>query len=310
MSIRQFQYFKGKYERVVPIRGRAVECRPWHTRREDWKQITKVLTPLGEGYGARLYNTDCVVVAPNGDMFIKTGGWATPITADWIRMASGFNCYKKYNNIWLDVDGRSIPLEAEKPTHIKWNEDTQKYTYDKQVVLEQRVVDREKIKAVRHTVKEFKGFVKTMITLADGWISKDLKDTYRSSQDGSGYWSSYSYDLMGDKFSHWDLRGDRMTTQTARRLVKCMQEVTDDTDKVKLMLMLTDACSHNDSRVVAVEEYEREYGERTITYQNEIREYRYEPKSVMNRIDYIIKKGADVFTTKEVVVTKPITNIW
>lgn len=309
MSIRTFQYFKNKFERVVPIRGRAVECRPWHVRREDWKQITKVLTPLGEGYGARLYDTDCVVLAPNGDMFVKTGGWATPITADWIRMASGLLCYKKYNKIWLDVDGRSIPLEAEKPIHLKWNEDTGKYTCDKEIVMEQRVVDRDKIKAVRHSIKDFKMFTKTMMTLADGWVTRELLTTYRSQQEGSGYWSNYHYEVCNDRFTNWDLRGDRMTTQTARRLVKCMQEVTDDADKVKLMLMVTDGCQQDDSRVHSVEDYEREYDGKVHKYQNEIREYRYEPKTVVNRIDYIIKKGADVFTTKEVVVTKPITNI-
>ena len=309
MSIRQFQYFKNKFERVVPIRGRAVECRPWNVRREDWKQITKVLTPLGEGYGARLYDTDCVVLAPNGDMFIKADGWYTPITADWIRMTSGLPCYKKYNKIWVDVDGRSIPLTSSSPIHLKWNEDTGKYTYDKEIVMEQRVVDRDKIKAVRHSVKDFKMFTKTMMTLADGWVTRELLTTYRSQQEGSGYWSNYHYEVCGEKFTNWELRGDRMSSQVAQRLVKCMQDATDDADKVKLMLMVTDGCQQDDSRVHSVEDYEREYDGKVHKYQNEIREYRYEPKTVVNRIDYIIKKGADVFTTKEVVVTKPITNI-
>lgn len=309
MSIRNYEYFKNKFGRVVPIRGRAVECRPWHLRREDWKQITKVLTPLGEGYGARLYQTDCVAVVPNGDMFIKTGGWATPITADWIRMASGLVCYKKYNKIWLDVDGRSIPLDAEKPVHIKWNDETGKYSCDKEVVMTQKVVDKDKIKAVRHSMKDFKSFVKTMMTLADGWVSKELINNYRAGQEGSGYWSNYHYEVCGEKFTNWDLRGDRMCRSTAERFIKCMQEVTDDADKVKLMLMVTEGCNREGSRVVAIEEYEREYSGQTYKYQNEICECRYNPKTVVNRIDYIIKKGADVFTTKDVVVTKPMTNI-
>lgn len=309
MSIRRYEYLKNKYHNTTPIRGRAVECRPYGQRRDDWKEVVRVLTPFGESYGARLYQTDCVVVAPNGDMYIKTGGWATPITADWIRMTSSLMCYKKYNKIWIDVDGRSIPLNEDKPVHIKWDEATQKYTCDKEIVVSQKVVDREKIKVVRHSIKEFKAFTKTMMTLADGWVSKELLDTYRANQEGSGYWSNYSYEVCGEKFNNWELRGDRMSERIAERFIKCMQEVTDDADKVKLMLMVAEGCNADDSRVVAIEEYEREYDGRKHKFTNEIRERRYNPKTVVNRIDYILKRGADVFTTKEVVVTKPITNI-
>jgi hypothetical protein len=309
MSIRIYEYFKNKFERTIPIRGRAVECRPFGQRREDWKEIVRVLTPFGESYGARLYQTDCVVVAPNGDMYIKTGGWATPITAEWIAMRSGLSCYKKYNKVWIDVDGRSIPLDTDKPVHIKWNEDTGKYSCDKEVVMSQKVVDKDKIKEVRHSIKEFKTFTKTMMTLADGWVSRELLTTYRSKQEGSGYWSNYTYEVCGETFTNWELRGDRMNNNTAQRFIKCMQDATDDADKVKLMLMVATGCNSDENRVVAIEEYEREYDGKVHKYQNEVREYRYNPKTVVNRIDYILKKGADVFTTKEVVVTKPITNI-
>lgn len=309
MSIRNFEYFKNRFERIVPIRGRAVECRPWSDRRRDWEQVVKVLTPLGEGYGARLYDTDCVAIAPNGDMFLRIDRWATPITAQWIARHSGLNCYKKYSNIWVDVDGRSIPLEKNTTLHVKWNEDTGKYSCDKEIVVSQKVVDKDKMKAVRHSIKEFKAFTKTMMTLADGWVSNELLEAYRSSSESAGYWSSYTYEVCGEKFSNWDLASDRMGQAVAQRFIKCMQEATDDADKVKLMLMVTSGCSRESSRVIAIKEYEREYDGKVHKYQNEIREFRYLPKTVVNRIDYIVKKGADVFTTKEVVVTKPITNI-
>jgi hypothetical protein len=271
----------------------------------------RVLTPLGEGYGARLYNTDCVVVAPNGDMFLRIDGWATPITAEWIRYRSGLNCYKKYNNIWVDVDGRSIPLDSDKPLHIKYNPETNKYTCDKEIKMEQKVVDKDKIKAVRHSVKELKNFVRVMAKLSDGWISNDLYEMYRTKEnEDKGYWARWNYELLGNKFNQYEVRGDRMYVDCAKRLIKCMQEVQSDEDKVKLMLILTEGVASEESRIIKTETYEHEWSDGSKhQYSNDIREYKYNPDAIVRRIDYIIKKGADVFTTKEVVVTKPMTNL-
>lgn len=309
MSLDKYKQWQHRFANTKPIRGRAVECRPFGARREDWKEIVKVLTPLGEGYGARLYQTDCVVIAPNGDMFIKTGGWATPITAEWIQLRSGLRCYKKYNEVWLEIgDGRSIPLDKDKPTHIKWDEETRKYTCDKVIKMEQKVVDKGKIKSVRHSVKEFKTFVKVMMKLSDGWVGNELVKMHRV-RDQSSVWSRYNYELMGEKFDQYQVRGDRMYSDTAKRLIKCMQEVQTDDDKVKLMLILTEGVGCEESRVISTIQEEYDYQGTKYPRTTEVRDYRYNPDSVVRRIDYIIKKGSDVFTTKEVEVTKPMTNL-
>lgn len=308
MSLEMYKSWKNRFEVTKPIRGRAIECRPWGNRARDWEEIILVLTPLGEGYSARLYNTDCVVVAPNGDLFIKTGGWATPLTAEWITMRSRLRCYKKYNAIWLDVDGRSIPLSKDKPLHLKWDDAKGKYTCDKVVKMEQKVVDKDKIKKARHSVKEFKTFVKVMMKLSDGWVSNELFTTHRVKDEGS-VWNRYNYWLMGEKFDQYQVRGDRMYTDTASRIIKCMQEVESDEDKVKLMLMLTEGVNCESSRVIHVIDEEYEYNGNKYPRRTEVRDFQYNPDSILRRIDYIIKKGADVFTTKEVEVTKPMTNL-
>jgi len=308
MSLELYKSWKNRYETVKPIRGRAVECRPWNNRSRDWEQVVKVLTPLGEGYGARLYDTDCVVVAPNGDLFIKIDSWATPLTAEWIMCRSRLNCYKKYNEVWLDVDGRSIPLNMRSTLHIKYNPENSKYTCDKVVKMEQKVVDKTKIKEARHSVKELKSFVKVMMKLADGWVSHDLLSMHRV-KDPASTWSRYCYDLMGERFDQYQVRGDRMYVDTAKRLIECMQRADADEDKVKLMLILTEGVACIDSKIVSSEEVEREYNGQKYKSVNETREYQYNPDAIVRRIDYIIKKGADVFTTKEVEVTKPMTNL-
>jgi glutathionylspermidine synthase len=136
-----------------------------------------------------------------------------------------------------------------------------------------------------------------------------LLELHRTYKGERSFYGGYCYELQGETFTSWDLRGDRMYQQQAERFLKCMQNCNEDTDKVKLMLMLTEGCGFEENRVVSTEETEREYNGQTYKSINEIREYKYKPSTIVNRIDYIIKKGADVFTMKEVEVTKPMTNL-
>lgn len=309
MSINRFEQWKHRFENTKPIRGRKIEIRPWGERRRDWEQVVRVLTPYGESYGARLYDTDCVVVAPNGDMFVRTNGWATPTTAEWIRYRSGLNCYKKYNKVWIEVDGRSIPVEGN-ALHIKYNPETDKYTCDKEVKMEQKVVDKSKIKEVRQSTKDIKSFVRVMMKLADGWVSNELVKKYRViPETESGWYRRYHYELMGIKFDQYSIRSNQMSKYTAEELIECMQKVEADEDKVQLMLILTDGMNSEDSRIIGTEEKQHTFGGNIHKYTEDIREYKYNPDAVVRRIDYIIKKGADVFTTKEVDVTRPMTNL-
>lgn len=311
MSLDKFRQWKHKYDTTVPIRGRAVECRPWgNNRSRDWEQIIRVLTPYGESYSAKLYDTDCVVVNPDGSMDISTGAWGTPLTAEWISNRSGFHCYKKYNSLWLEVGGRCIQLEN-KRTHINYDPEANKYSCEKKLVAQQKVVDRTKIKEVRHSVKDVKSFVKVMMKLGDGWVSNELVTQYRHMPDkeNGGWYQRYEYHLMGEKFGQYQISASQINAETAERLLKCMQNIESDTDKVQLMLILADGCNSIDSRIVASIDKQHEYGGNVHKYTEDVREYQYNPDTVVRRIDYIIKKCSDVFTTKEVEVTKPMTNL-
>lgn len=314
MSLSIYQRLKNRFESVKPIRGRAVECRPIGDRRRDWEQIVKVLTPMGESYGARLYDTDCVVVAPNGDMYLTIDRWATPLTAQWIQRYSGLPCYKKYNAIWIEVDGRTIPISKGEKLHLQFKGENMGisksnwYSCDKQVVKKQKVIDRAKIKEVRDTIKEFRNFAKTMVTLADGWISEELLKQHRVFDDPSLRHSSWTYHIGEDKFNQWDLRGSRMTEHTAKKLVAHMQTATEQ-DMVKLMLMVIESCPSVTRRAIRQETRSYNWNGGSQTYTESVYEYQYDPKAVVGRIDYIIKKANDVFTEKEVVVDKPMTNL-
>jgi hypothetical protein len=78
MSLSLFTNFKDRYNNTLPIRGRAVECRPIAQRRRDWEQIVKryiveegaLDVEGGEAYGAHLYRTDCVMYMADGSVHI------------------------------------------------------------------------------------------------------------------------------------------------------------------------------------------------------------------------------------------------
>jgi hypothetical protein len=307
-----YENWKSRYENTKPIRGRAVECRPWGERRRDFEQIARVLTPLGEGYTARLYNTDVVTVAPNGDIFIKSDSWATYTTAEWIRYRSPFMSYKKYGRLWVNVADRAIPISSSTVLHIKYNEANNTYSCDKEVVLQQKVVDRSKAKEIRKTITPFKQFAKAIMSLADGWVANETAKQHRIySEQAIAHYSNYHYIINGEKFERWDLRGSQLSPRLANRILDVMQKFDElsDHDKVGLILMITEGMGSTESRVVETIQRENEWNGQKRIWTENVYEHCFPAKAVVNRIDYIMKKAGDVYTTKEVTVTKPITNL-
>jgi hypothetical protein len=53
--------------------------RPIADRRRDWEQVVQD----GDKYGAKLYDTNCVMFCPNGDIEFQSDSWATPTTASF-----------------------------------------------------------------------------------------------------------------------------------------------------------------------------------------------------------------------------------
>lgn len=312
MSIKLYEMYKRRFDSTKPIRGRAIECRPWGERRRDWEQITKVLTPMGEGYSAKLYDTDVVTVAPNGDIYIRSDRWATYTTAEWIRYRSPFRSYKKYSRLWVDVAGKSYPIEGNNVLHVKYNAETDTYSCDKEVKMQQKVIDRSKSKEVRKTIEPFKQFAKTIMSLADGWLARETYEQHRIYDQVNVHRSNYHYMIAGEKFGRYDVSGSQMGSRNAGKLLNLMQKFDElsDHDKITLIVMVAEGMGYTESRIVATEQRESEWSGQKHTWSESIYEYCYPAKSVVSRIDYIMKKASeDIYTTKEVDITKPITNL-
>jgi hypothetical protein len=315
MSIEQYKRFKERFETVKPIRGRSQETKPIGDRRRCWETVVKsYVVPNGamdlegvECYGAHLYNTDCVLYAPNGDIYMQANGYVTPTTSEFMTryLPSGLRTYKKYNKLWLDGSrvGGAFVLNHHDRTLLKYDPESHNYTIDNPTKVVQKVVDRTKAKDARSKVKEFKGFVKVMLTLADGWVTDDLMAIHAKRDD----WGRGKFEVDGELFNSYNING-RVDKKTAEKLYNAMQ--TDDDDlKVRMMCMVASTTNPLESRHVRTEQYETVWNGVKRMNDRNIREYRYNPQSVARRIDKIVEYACDIHTTKEVEQGKVMTNL-
>jgi hypothetical protein len=317
MSIQKFESFKQRFENTKPIRGRAVECRPIGKRSRDWEQVVKRYivseddsnVDNGEAYGAYLYKTDCVLYSADGSIHIKTDGYETPITAEFINryLPNDMRCYKKYSKIWVEYKEQSYVLDSKKATVFNYykSEALEGYVIKNPIQLEQKVIDRTKMKTARDKLKGFRDYAKVMLKLADGWLSNELVDQHASGQ--ADYYGRKGYTLNGVSYDRWNISGS-ISSKTATELYDAMCEATDETYP-KLLCIICAGSQSKESRVCKTMDVERtDYQGNKHMEQQHIREYQYDYKTVDNRINYMIKQACDVYTTKQVALGVVATN--
>jgi hypothetical protein len=318
MSLEKYNFFKDKFNNTAPIRGRSTEIKPIGQRRRDWEQVVKryvvedgALDMEGvDAYGAYLYQTDCLLYLPNGDIHVKTGGWGTPTTAEFISryLPRMMTCYKKYNKVWIDYQSQAYPIDTNKPTVFRYNKDTDGYTIENPQPLQQRVIDRNKIKTAREKLQGFRDYAKIMLKLADGWLSNDLVDQHAEpSAQHRDYWGRRAYKIGDEVMRTYDISGS-MSKTTAEKIYNAM--CADESQYPKLLCIICSASNALENRIVKTEQVERtDYRGNPMMETITTREYQYDYKTIDNRINYFIKNACDVYTTKEVPVGKLVTNI-
>ena len=300
MSIEQYNLMKSLYERTKPIRGRPHEVRPISDRRRDWEQVVQD----GDKYGAKLYDTNCVMYCPNGDIEFQLDSWATPTTASFISRYAPYQigCFKRYNKLWVTLNmratdnGDTYPLPKSGVFLVKFVDG--KYVPAEIPKVMQRVTDRTKSRNVRLPVESFRNYCKNMLKLADGWIRDELVQQFQSAGD-TDYWGRGKILFRGNAYNSYSFSG-QVGQDTAKRLYDFMSTATED-EYPNLLVLIALATNSEDSNVVR----QIDIGEGRM---RDVREFKYRPQSVLTRIDYICKQANDVSKVVEVEAGKVITN--
>jgi hypothetical protein len=315
MSLEKFNHFKERYLNTKAIRGRSTEIKPIGQRRRDWEQVVKryiveegaLDVEGGEAYGAHLYRTDCVMYLANGDLHIKTDGYETPTTAEFINryLPRDMSCRKQYNKLWVGYKGQSYVIDNKKATIFRYNAHSDSYHIENPIQLQQKVIDRTKMKTARDKLKGFRDYAKIMLKLADGWLSNELVEQHATGQ--ADYYGRKGYELNGKKYDRWGLSG-ALNKSTAQELYDAMCGA-DETLYPKLLCIICAGSQYKETRTVKTIDVERtDYNGNKRMEQMVVREEQFDYKTVDNRINYIIKQVADVHTTREVAMGVVATN--
>ena len=99
---RCFTYADAKYvhDKTTPIRGRSPEVRPLGQRRDAGVYSVRM---SGENVEFVLYKTPVITYLPNGDVVIKTDGWNSMSTHQFIEQVLGVKCYGARRNTVMEA---------------------------------------------------------------------------------------------------------------------------------------------------------------------------------------------------------------
>jgi hypothetical protein len=188
MSIRLYEYMKAKYEDTKPIRGRAIDTRPWDDRRRDAELIVRITRALDGAvtYGAQLYGTTVFSVDPSGMLSLRCDSWVTPTTSKFLdlvlRTLGVGRGFQRFNSLWVslrpDTTGsdnyKFVRIPRSGTVDIPYNPETNTYIPPEQYVTK-RSTDTIKMKELRAKAKGFVKYYRSLLKLSDGLVTAQFK---------------------------------------------------------------------------------------------------------------------------------------
>ena len=298
---RNYNHFKTKYHSTTPIRGRAEDVRPIRERRRTHELITTKKYPCGQvSYCATLYGTDVVEYHNNGQVTLRTGGWATPTTAEFMHEQSPFTVWKQNNKLWARVptpDGvKAFPIGKE--LTFEMADGGPYYEPINKVLINKRVVDRAKAKTAREPLQPFLAWCKAFLAMSDGWVMHETRKA-----------------ALG-----WEKRDDRdmwvmpLNNISDEALYRTLTEDTVLAPEDNYLLALCRMSSNvwTEKRQAETHEYENVWVGvwmgNTRKFTQNFDEYRVEFDSLKRKVYSMSEKFGDIYTTVQVEPTHKAMN--
>jgi hypothetical protein len=151
------------HNKIKPIKGRAVECRPLADRKADHYSIRM----NGDKVECVLHSTTVLTFLPDNTVEIRMGGWNSVATRAFIMEILGLNCGARSGTPILDLGhDRHVVLDVTLPTVIRnvggmfalWELVKSTPVYEWQM-------NRAKANIVRAKYSEFEAYFRNMIKL-------------------------------------------------------------------------------------------------------------------------------------------------
>lgn len=152
------------YERIKPIKGRAVECRPLANRKHDQYNIRM----NGLTVECVLYQTPVLTFLPDNTVEIRMGGYNSVPTRLFIMEILGLNCGARNGTPILDLAHDShVVLDVKLPTVIRREDVNESYKWElvKSTPVFEWQMNRAKANNVRAKYSEFEKYFRNMIKL-------------------------------------------------------------------------------------------------------------------------------------------------
>ena len=286
-----YKWYEAKYNNTKPIRGRSTEVKPIGQRRRDWETITSQDGHGGKSYIAKLYNTECVEYFPNGDIVLRCGDWATPTTAEFIHEHSPFRCFKRYKKLWIQNQDELLPINGE--LRLKYLGEGKGWQPAEEIVIQQRVVDRDLAKAARAPLMPFVNFCEAFLKMSDGWI---MHDTRIQAGVELNTWGGYNHSRVGS------LNAEKLYDYIA---------TCDESEYLYLLSYYLSDTHHVDERRLAkVETFEVNAGTKNSwTRKSELYDTKHSQTLLRSRVFETVKRAKEIHIIVEVKPSgKAVTN--
>jgi hypothetical protein len=302
-ATRSYEFYKAKWDNTKPIRGRAEDVRPIGNRKRTHELVTQKKLLSGEvSYCAVMHGTEVVEYHNNGDITLRTGGWATPLTAEYMYTHSPFGAWKQAGKIWVkvphagsvhpdsklfvDKEHKFIPIDRELTLRYVGDEC---YEVVGKKTITKEVVDRAKAKEARQCVQPFLTWAKAFLKMSDGWIMHETRRELLTFTQGDG-WPHFEYKY---------LKYEDVCDADPENYAWIMCQV----------LRCDDSVPHIEQKIAATYEYHYTMDNKIVhTHSRSFYDRQYDFNQLVTRVYKLVALGADIHRYIEVEPTSKI--VW